>query len=85
MRSLLKFAAAVIILAYLFFLLRTQRFDRPAGNLLGVAQDDEGFGKYEIVGGAILAGGLWLGATALKMAKLGKFAPAATGPTGSTA
>jgi hypothetical protein len=80
MKGLLKFVAAALILGFIFFKLRTQQLDRPEGKLLGVVQDGEGFGAYEIVAGAVLAGGLFLGATALKMAKLGKFAPAAQGP-----
>ncbi len=82
MRSLLKFLFAALILAAVIYAIRLGKLNSADGKLAGVAADEEGFGKHEIVTGLILAGGLWAGAAALRMAKLGKFAPAVQAPTG---
>ena len=91
MRNLLKFAVAIMIAAFLIYLLRTGKLnfkkteEDPDGKLLGLIDDKPGFGAYEVGMAAVVAGGLFVGAMALKAMKLGKYAPNAQGPTAAAA
>lgn len=90
MKGLLKFAAAVLIVAAIFYAWRQGKLnlgateDDPDGKFLGVVDDKPGFGAYEVAVSTLIVGGLWGAAAVMRMipgAK--KIAPIAQGPTGA--